>query len=153
MKFIKLFVVIAFLASCSNDSNKKVEIKQKNSTTTSCYLYALNKDSISLQLKDSNGILTGLLNYLPYEKDGTIGNLYDLKFMGDTLIGMYKSEQEGIQSVGEMALLKLGNKFILTNENEGGSNYKWDSSYNNGRFIDKSKITFSGDTLQAINCN
>ncbi|MFY8128487.1 MAG: hypothetical protein ACOVMM_08905, partial [Chitinophagaceae bacterium] len=140
------------LMSCNNQSTKNEHTNTAIAPVNTCYLYALNNDSVILHLKDSNSIISGKLDYLPYEKDGTIGTLYDFKFMGDTLFGMYKSYQEGIETVGEMAMLKKGNTIILTNDNVGGENYKFDSLYTNGKFVNRSKITFTGDTLQLVNC-
>jgi len=152
MKNLTTILLAICLCSCNNESNKQEESKTENTVTTTCYLAASNQDTVTLQLKDSNSVLTGTLDYLPYEKDGTIGNLYNMKWFGDTLFGMYKSYQEGIETIGEIALLKKANTYLLTNEIWGGTNYKFDSSYTNGKFIDKTKITFDGDTLTAVSC-
>lgn len=153
MKHLSLLIATIILLSCNNQSTKKEEAKPTSTVTTSCYLFALNNDSVKLQLTDSNHIITGNLDYLPFEKDAAIGKLYDMKMKGDTLLGMYKYYQEGMEFIGEMAMLKKGNNIILTNDNFASDNYKLDSSYNNGKFIDKSKITFTGDTLKPVNCN
>lgn len=152
MKYLTIVSLAIFLSSCNNEPNKKEESKKVKPVTTACYVSAFHQDTVSLQLKDSNSVLTGILNYLPYEKDGTIGSLYDVKLSGDTLFAMYQSIQEGQESFCEMAMLKKNNTYILTNDISGGPNYKFDSSYTHGKFIDKSKITFDGDTLTAINC-
>ena len=152
MKYLSIFFSTIILLSCNNQSTQKEESNTAFKPTITCYLYTLNNDSVKLQLKDSNNIISGNLDYLPYEKDGTIGALYDLKFMGDTLFGMYKSYQEGMEFVGEIAMLKKGNTIILTNDNVESENYKLDSLYTNGKFVNRSKITFAGDTLQLVNC-
>lgn len=51
-----------------------------------------------------------------------------------------------------MAILKKGDTYILTNDHFGGDNYKYDAAYTNGKFIDKNKITFTGDTLKLVTC-
>lgn len=152
MKYSIFFSFIIVLSSCNNEPSKKEESKTESTFTTTCYLAASNQDTVTLQLKDSNSVLTGTLDYLPYEKDGTIGNLYDIKQSGDTLFAIYKSYQEGIETKGEIALLKKANTYLLTNEIWGSGNYKFDSSYTNGKFIDKTKIAFDGDTLIEVNC-
>lgn len=142
-----LFASFLFF-SCANQPKEQTEEKKTPATSIETfYLHAFNNDTVKLKLIDSNQHLSGTLEYLPFEKDGTIGTLYDLKFSGDTLFGMYKSEQEGIESIGEMAMLKVGKSFILTEDIWGSDNYSYDSSYTNGKFIDKSKISFKGDTL------
>lgn len=152
---MKLFIVIAVviaLFACNNQANHSSNEKHNNAVSNSCFMYALNKDSIILKLQDSSSILKGELQYLPYEKDGTIGNLYDMKWFGDTLFGLYKSYQEGEETISEIALLKKANTYLLTNEIWGSANYKFDSSNTHGKFIDKNKIAFDGDTLTAVNC-
>lgn len=152
LKITSIILATAVFLGCGNAETEKTEDKKMpEPPKESHYLHAFNKDTVRLTLIDSNQHLTGKLDYLPYEKDGTIGDLYDITISGDTLFGMYKSEQEGIQSIGEFAMLKVGKSYILTDDIWGGENYKYDSSYTNGKFIDKSKISFRGDTLTEIN--
>ncbi len=151
MNQIILFAVVIFLISCNNATSKK-EDKQLTKATITCYLYAFNNDTVNMQLKDSNQALTGTLNYLSYEKDSRTGTLYDMQFSGDTLMGIYKSYQEGMETICEIAMLKNGNSYTLTNDIWGSDNYKFDANYTHGKFIDKTKITFTGDTLKVVNC-
>lgn len=151
MRLVLACLLMAAMVGCQNTSNN-VANASKTVDTTTCFLSALNQDTVTLKLRDSVGVLSGKLDYLPYEKDGTIGDLYNLSYNGDTLFGTYKSMQEGQESVGEIALLKRGNTFILTDDIWGGDNYQLDTAYTNGKFINKSKITFAGDTLKACNC-
>ncbi len=152
MKYFIIVTWVMILCSCQNEANKKDDRKNEHQVTTSCYVSAFNQDTVWLQLKDSNNVLTGILNYLPYEKDGQIGTLYNIKRSGDTLFAMYQSTQEGQESFCEMAMLQKNNSYILTNDMWGTSNYTYDSSYTHGKFVDKNKITFKGDTLTATNC-
>lgn len=151
MRLVLACLLMTTMVGCQNTPNN-VTNDNKTVDTTTCFLSALNQDTIAFLLRDSMGVLSGKLDYLPYEKDGTIGDLYNLTYKGDTLFGTYKSMQEGQESVGEIAMLKRGNTFILTNDIWGGDNYQFDSTYTNGKFIDKGKITFTGDTLKACNC-
>ena len=153
MKSVTIILFIIFLSGCNNKTNHQEENKTGKVVTVSCYLSAFHQDTVMLQLKDSNSVLTGLLNYLPYEKDGTIGNLYDIKVNGDTLFAMYQSTQEGQESFCEMAMLKKNNSYILTDDIWNNTNYKFDSSYTHGKFINKNNISFNGDTLKVTNCN
>ena len=152
MKYITLVSLSILLWSCSNEAVKNNESKTAKPVTTTCYLAASNQDTVILQLKDSNSVLTGKLNYLPFEKDSRIGNLYNIKLNGDTLFAMYQSTQEGQETFCEMAMLKKNNSYILTNDIWGGVNYTFDTSYVHGKFIDKHKIAFNGETLSAAAC-
>jgi hypothetical protein len=152
MKYLTLVSLAIFLCSCNSETNSKEEHKTAKPVTTTCYIAAFHQDTVTMQLKDSNSIITGVLNYLPYEKDSRIGNLYDMKFSGDTLFAMYQSTQEGQETFCEMAMLKKNNSYILTNDIWSGNNYKFDTSYTHGKFVDKNKIAFNGDTLTAANC-
>lgn len=152
MKYFTIILFAVALFSCQNNTPKTEDIKGIKPAITHCYLSAFNNDTVQLQLRDSNNVTTGILNYLPYEKDSRIGNLYDVKFAGDTLFAMYKSIQEGSENICEMAMLKKENKYILTNDIWASDNYKYDSTYTNGKFIAKSKILFNGDTLLQANC-
>ncbi len=154
MKHLTIISLVIILCSCNSETNKKEENKTVKPVTTSCYLAAFHQDTVMLQLKDSNSVITGILNYLPYEKDGTIGSLYNVKISGDTLFAMYQSMQEGQESFCEMAMLKKDSSYILTNDIwSNNPNYKYDSTYTHGKFIDKNKIAFNGDTLKVANCN
>ena len=153
MKYLTIISLVIFLCGCNNKANKNEDNKTGKGIAVSCYLSAFHQDTVMLQLKDSNSVLTGILNYLPYEKDGTIGSLYDIKLNGDTLFAMYQSTQEGQESICEMAMLKKNNSYILTDDIWNNTNYKFDSSYTHGKFIEKNKISFNGDTLKVANCN
>lgn len=147
-----LLFVIAIVYACSpKESTKNAEVAN-NIPSYQCYLFSLNNDTVSLQLKDSNSIITGNLNYLPYEKDGTIGNLHHIEKKGDTLFALYTSMQEGQESTGEFAMLKVDKNYVLTNDIWGVENYTWDSTYANGKFKNKHTVQFDGDTLKHIEC-
>jgi hypothetical protein len=63
---------------------------------------------------------------------------------------MYNSTQEGQTSDSEVAILKKGDGYILSNDIGGGDNYKFNSDYTKGYFIDKSKIKFDGEELKPM---
>lgn len=153
MKKIILLSASVVLFSCGNKPTKIEESKPSLPSKQTCYSHSFNNDIVNLSIKDSNNNITGTLEYLPYEKDGTIGVFNNAYYKGDTLFCTYTAEEEGQTTIYEMAMLKVKNSYILTNDIWGGSNYKFDTTYTNGKFIDKSKITFTGDTLQETNCN
>lgn len=152
MKFLYTTVIVALFVSCTNNDSKPLKVNHPILSNYSCYVYALNKDSIKLQLKDSNSIMSGYLDYLPYEKDGSVGILYNIHSKGDTLFAMYKYTQEGVENICEFALLKKESAYLLTDDIWGSENYKYDSTNTKGSFIDKYKISFSSDTLKKVDC-
>jgi hypothetical protein len=153
MKKIYPFALL-FFCSCKNNTEKKEAKNETKTVITNCYLAAFNRDTTFLKITDSASALSGELNYLPYEKDGSIGVLKSISINGDTLFGIYEYEQEGIQNICEMAMLKKDNNYILTNDIWGSDNYVYDSTQTRGKFISRNKITFTGDTLHLTNnCN
>lgn len=151
---ISIALISTFLLfSCDSNPTEKSEMKQTpDLPKATCYESNHNGDVVYLKLTDSSQVLKGRLEYLPYEKDGTVGDLVDLTFTGDTLFGMYYSSQEGIDDSSEMALLKIAKGYILTTQIDGGENYQYDSTSTHGKFIDRHKITFTGDTLLETTC-
>lgn len=79
-----------------------------------------------------------------------IGVITDGQMKGDTLFAMYTSMQEGDESECEIAFLKKGDSYILTNDIFLESNYQYNSDYSKGSFKDKNSIKFDGDTLKLV---
>lgn len=146
-------IALLIFCACQNNTEKKEMKEEKKTVTTNCYLAAFNNDTTFLKITDSASVLSGELNYLPWEKDASIGILRNITINGDTLFGIYEHDQEGMHSICEIALLKKDNNYILTNDIWGGDNYAYDSTYTIGKFIAKNKITFTGDTLHPAQCN
>jgi hypothetical protein len=149
---ILIFILICTQLSC-NKSKKKDNATEKLDEIHSSeqqYLFAQNKDSIRLVLNVQNNQVYGTLDFLPYEKDGRQGSLYNVTYKGDTLFAWYRSIQEGETSDAEIAFLKKDNSLILTNDIYGESNYKYNSDYSKASFINKNLIKFDGDTLLKI---
>jgi len=128
----------------ASDTTKAVVVESES------FLYEKNGDSIILNLKYATSEITGTLDFLPYEKDGTIGTLHSGKMSGDTLYAIYNSTQEGQDSECEIAFLKKNDGYIVTNEIDGGTNYQYNKDYTKGSFIDKSKIKFEGEFLRKV---
>ena len=142
------------LFSCNQNTSPKNEgAKQTEKVETkNCYFSGISTDSIFLTINIGKDSVTGTLDYIPFEKDACIGTLYNGFFSGDTLFAMYNSTQEGQTSDSEVAILKKGDGYILSNDIWGGDNYKFNSDYTKGYFIDKSKIKFDGEELKPMDC-
>jgi hypothetical protein len=133
-------------ASNSNDKDQSdIENRKK------CYFFAFKSDTIFLSLNESKDSITGVLNYIAYEKDSRLGTLSGGYFRSDTLFAQYKSTQEGQTSDCEMAMLKKGNGYVLTN-NIWGENYTYNSDYTKGSFSNRGKIKFDGGELKPFDC-
>ncbi|MEX2592226.1 MAG: hypothetical protein WD426_05595 [Anditalea sp.] len=122
---LSILVLLAILLGCSNSSdngkeqsNKELDLVQKNRgeeldrETSSCYLYATDRDTVFLELNPPvNGKVTGELNYLFYERDGNVGHI-EGEIQGDTLLANYTFVSEGMTSVREVAFLLGGNQVM-----------------------------------------
>lgn len=151
-----ILAAVCIFASCSenkpNTTNTAIATDTTNAVMveSESFLYEKNRDSIILNLKYTASEITGTLDYLPYEKDGTIGTLHAGKMSGDTLFAIYNSTQEGQDSECEIAFLKKNDGYMLTNEIDGGANYQYNKDYTKGSFIDNGKIKFDGEFLKKV---
>jgi hypothetical protein len=82
MKLITLFGLLLIIASCSPDENRdaaKTEIATKPPIAHAlCFLLTAgnnNRDSTSIELIIKNNKVTGLMNWMPYQKDSRKGTL------------------------------------------------------------------------------
>lgn len=163
MKFKISTIALAstILFSCNqqtNTENSTTEITSNETTTKDnvavdnkqVYLFAQNRDTTLLVLENTGNAISGKLDILPFQKDSRIGVLADGQIKGDTLFAMYTSMQEGNESECEIAFLKKGDSYILTNDIFGESNYQYNSDYSKGSFKDKNSIKFDGDTLKLV---
>lgn len=110
MKITTIIVTLCFLASaCGNNSgsNSKNTIDTVNNavSTTECYTYIKDRDTITLQVTVNGHSVTGALNYSLYEKDKSQGVIQG-EVRGDTLLADYEFKSEGIVSLREVAFLK-----------------------------------------------
>lgn len=117
---------------------------------TQTYMYAYDRDTVLLTLESMGDSVSGKLDFLPDEKDTRIGTLSKVEYRGDTLFAIYDSMQEGEVSECEIALLKKGDTYILSNDIFGQDNYTYNADYTKGRFKDKRIIKFDGDTLTKV---
>lgn len=121
MKFIANTLMLSLFImslSCKEVPEEKKPIASENDNSsilpkieTQCYLYAKNKDSIKLMIKENKTLVTGKMSYNFFEKDGSWGS-FEGVMKGDTLYGDYDFEAEGTKSKREVVFLKKGNTFI-----------------------------------------
>lgn len=148
-------VSLLFLLTACTNTKKEAEPTASPTAESSDYeardyLYAKAKDTVRMTLKSTYKLISGELHLLPFAKDSRRGTITDGQMKGDTLFAIYKSTQEGQESECEIALLKRGDEFVLSDDFFGESNYKYNDAYTKGWFKDRKKITFEGYVLKRI---
>lgn len=93
------------MAACSGSRTEKVE------TTTACYTYTTDNDSIMLRLTRIDSMVNGELTYILYEKDANKGTIEGV-MKGDTLFADYTFTSEGTTSVREVAFVQRGDELV-----------------------------------------
>ena len=142
--------------ACGNNPTK-VNTKEEVAKTSlpaekSCFLYASNNDTVFLSIKPDSTGMSGELNFLLFEKDARIGIISEIKTLGDTLYAQYKSTQEGMTNVCEIAFLKTKEGYMISDDIWGADNYQYNETYTVGTFKDKHKIKFNGNLLKSVTC-
>lgn len=113
--FISVIVLSIVLAACNNSSDESGTSSDNSAakpatTSTECYLYIKNKDTIRLQMTINDKSVSGDLAYSFSEKDINQGVIQG-ELRGDTLLADYEFKSEGIVSVREVAFLKKGDSY------------------------------------------
>ncbi|MCR8559522.1 hypothetical protein KXD93_17830 [Mucilaginibacter sp. BJC16-A38] len=122
MKYLTQFCIASiFIASCSSNNNKAANKDSSDAhaadtgkiTTTApavsslCFLKTEGKDTTSIELVTKDTKVTGIMNWLPYQKDSRKGTL-DGIVKGDTINAVWSFMQEGMKDT-------LNLKFVLKN--------------------------------------
>ncbi|OBX27203.1 hypothetical protein LX77_02714 [Gelidibacter algens] len=130
-------------APLQTEANEKPKIKIEEH----CYMYAKNKDTIKLMLKENKTLVTGKMVYNVFEKDASHGS-FEGVMRGDTLYADYDFEAEGTTSKGELIFLKKGNSLL-----QGYGDVEVDAQ-NTTVFKDNANITFDEQfPLIAVACD
>ena len=142
------------MSACKDDKRPvdvepDVETKILNQTPAKpvkmCFLYAVDKDSISFNIEKIDEHVRGDLNFNFYQLDGSWGTFEGL-MNGDTLRGIYDFEAEGTKSKRELIFLKKGDTLI---HGKGET----ELSGNTELFKKDANITFEGgNVLLQIAC-
>lgn len=153
----KIFACSIFLISlgCTNASspeNGSVKSEKADSTSKAtiqsiaCYERTSLKDTVHLEIENSNGTVTGRLSYRLFEKDANEGTLSGT-MQGDTLIVLYTFGSEGKTSVRQVAFLKSESNLI-----EGFGPIKEEQG--NFLFVSTDSLTFDpAHLLKPIPCS
>ncbi|WP_116126770.1 hypothetical protein [Lewinella sp. IMCC34183] len=137
MKALPLLLLL--FAACADGSEMEKNIPgvgaegNRPPSGAGCYAYAGKGGTVDLYLTDTDGKVTGTLDYALDEKDANTGT-FDGRWRGDTLIGEYAFESEGRESVREVAFLKRGDRLI---EGYGPQNATGTA------FADRSRLAFT----------
>jgi uncharacterized protein (UPF0333 family) len=119
MKTTILFMLIAagMITGCNqppasqsntNDSTTAVTATVPASSTT-CFIKAIGKDTVLLQLVVNDSLVTGQLSYNFYEKDKNTGNITG-KIKDNIIRATYHFMSEGQQNVREVTFKLSGNQ-------------------------------------------
>lgn len=146
-----IFALMSF--SCKENSTEKPlpsssETESKTlKANEQCYLYANNRDTIKLILKENKTLVTGTLLFNFYEKDGSHG-VFEGIMKGDTIYADYNFEAEGTKSKRELILLKKDNVVL-----QGYGELEVDAQ-NTTVFKENATITFDDKfPLTAVACD
>jgi hypothetical protein len=109
--FFSNVILISLVLSC-NDQQKATTAEKElpKTSSTNCYRYINNNDTVVLNIKDVDGIVTGSLVYNLFQKDKNTGTI-EGKMKGVLLIADYLFLSEGVKSVRQVAFKKTGNTF------------------------------------------
>ncbi|HEA31215.1 MAG TPA: hypothetical protein ENH91_14695 [Leeuwenhoekiella sp.] len=103
---ILTLLVFLTLSACKNNQEKKNSILEKG-----CYVYDSNGNTVTMEITKVGKVVTGNLDMAYSEKDANTGTfLGTLK--GDTLIGTYTFNSEGVKSKREIAFLVKNDQLI-----------------------------------------
>jgi hypothetical protein len=120
------------LVGCKKGSNPADEFKitpPVNPFSEICYQGVQEKDTILMTLiSKGNKLQYGKLSYNYFQKDRNEGTLVGA-FHGDTLIGKYSFQSEGVTSVREVIFLKQGSSYIegfgpVVDDHQGNLSFK-----------------------------
>ena len=107
-KYSAIAIGTIFLISCTNNAPKTSNTEQVvvETATRQCYASTLNKDSALLVLNFKGNIVEGSMDYKINGKDKNKGSLNG-EMKGDTIFVDYKFLSEGVESVRQVAFLKM----------------------------------------------
>ncbi len=150
---LALYVLIFLSLSCNNNSKQtQSNVMEETLRNTpmehrnSCYLYAVDKDTISLQFTTTKDSIEGNMRYKFHQIDGSMG-AFNGTIKGDTIIGIYAFEAEGTKSKRELIFLKTKAGIV---QGSGETSIQ----ENTERFKKNTKFDFKdGRTLKTVDCN
>ncbi len=126
MKNISLFIAIAIIiAACNNTDSKNTSITtdtlasnvSKPRTPNAhalCFLHTEgnnNQDTTSIELVIKNNKVTGVMNWLPYEKDSRKGKLNGT-IKNDTIDAVWTFMQEGMMDTISLKFTIINNQLM-----------------------------------------
>lgn len=115
LKLVILLSSVCFLVACNSEQKKQEESKENVTptmlTSTNCYRYTTNHDTVLLKTVTANDSVTGTLSYNYYQKDQNNGKI-EGRIKGELLIADYLFMSEGVQSIRQVAFKMSGDSLI-----------------------------------------
>ena len=108
---LKVLMMVTFFSCNAKQQEQTNENNSGKISSTNCYRYIKNNDTIQLKINEENGIVKGTLMYNLYEKDKNIGTI-EGRMNGLILIADYSFFSEGVKSVRQVAFKKSGSTFL-----------------------------------------
>ncbi|MET3730617.1 hypothetical protein [Moheibacter stercoris] len=148
MKIFLTLSLIFVIFSCTIKDDKEIQgpVVMSNEGAVEhidrpyhCYIYAKNKDTIRLQIREIDKKIQGWMVYGFYEKDGAFGEV-DGEQIGDTLKLTYEFLAEGVVSKMEKHFLK--DKTVLS-LGDGDMSMSEDSVFS---YTNPSELNFQDET-------
>ena len=113
LKFSILISSASLLVACNSEPKEPetVNVTPSMLSSTNCYSYTSNRDTVLLKTTTVNDTITGTLSYNYYQKDKNNGKIEGI-MKGELLIANYLFMSEGVQSIRQIAFKKMGNNLI-----------------------------------------
>lgn len=146
MKYF-LLVFVFIISSCNNSDNTfKKPLRSFNEIQKGCYFLSIGRDSLLIQIIETDDTIRGKMVFDNFEKDGSRGIIRGTMH-GDTLKGWYDFESEGMRSVMEIMFLNEDSFLIRA---QGKVDVKADTVY----FPDPSVISFPDENAyRRVSCD
>lgn len=105
--FLLVFVVVSIFSCKKKEENPKQHNEEEvvmPKLEKTCFVYHENKDLIKLEISKNDKTIEGNLTYAFEEKDKNTGT-FKGELKGDSLIGIYTFQSEGVESKRQVAFL------------------------------------------------
>lgn len=110
--FLAAATVAVLAVACKNTTDKETnETKAVQMGDPNCYMFAKDRDTVTLKFSTGNDSVAGTLVYNLFQKDRNVGTINGWK-KGDMIIADYSYMSEGTNSIRQVAFKKVGDDWI-----------------------------------------
>src|SRR5262245_47591682 len=108
---MRYMFTISMLMLAGVCKNRSAENNIDEPASQECDIFQQNGSEVFLQIIDTDGAISGNLQYAFKEKDKNTGTISG-RMKGDTLFATYTFTSEGVQGTRDVVFLKSENSFI-----------------------------------------